>query len=289
MARPNKIWFRKDVGWWMVTIGGQRHRLAEGKASKKLAEQKFHELLAGRAEAPESSTARVADVIEGFLAWAKLHLSPETCRNYVWYGQHFTNHSGFVRASEVKAFHITRWVDEHKWGGTTERNARRSVFRVFSWASEQGLLSKNPLAGMKSPGAAVRSRFMTSAEFRTVLRAASHDYKRFLFALQQTGARPKEVRTLTWDHVREDRWVLPVHKTVKKVGRPRVIDLTPHMRKLMEVLRREGRRPASRFFETPPGFVGQIPPSSNVFNGSSGSAPSYGSSSHVRRGRRISR
>ena len=27
-ARPNKIWFRKDVGWWMVTFNGKRIRLA---------------------------------------------------------------------------------------------------------------------------------------------------------------------------------------------------------------------------------------------------------------------
>lgn len=28
MSRPNKVWFRTDVGWWMVTLNGQRIRLA---------------------------------------------------------------------------------------------------------------------------------------------------------------------------------------------------------------------------------------------------------------------
>jgi hypothetical protein len=66
MPRPKKIWFRKDVGCWMVTISGKRIRLAEGRENKKLAQQKFHELAVERARAPEAPTARVADVIEAF-------------------------------------------------------------------------------------------------------------------------------------------------------------------------------------------------------------------------------
>ena len=41
MPRPNKIWFRKDIGYWMVTINGKRIRLAEGRHAKKEAQQKY--------------------------------------------------------------------------------------------------------------------------------------------------------------------------------------------------------------------------------------------------------
>ena len=51
MARPNKIWFRKDIGWWMVTLGGQKVRLVQGRENKKLAQDKFHELAAVRIKA----------------------------------------------------------------------------------------------------------------------------------------------------------------------------------------------------------------------------------------------
>jgi hypothetical protein len=78
MPRPNKIWFRKDIGWWMVTLGGKRLRLAEGRENKKQAQQKFHELTAERPQKPEGTTARVADIIEAFLAWTKIHLSENT-------------------------------------------------------------------------------------------------------------------------------------------------------------------------------------------------------------------
>jgi hypothetical protein len=122
MSRPNKIWFRKDVGWWMATAGGKKLRLAEGRENKKLAERKFHEL-AVRHQAPESPAARV---IEAFLGRTKLHRSPETNRSYVWYGQLFAEHSGLLLASELKPIHVARWVDERKGKGTTERNAQHA-------------------------------------------------------------------------------------------------------------------------------------------------------------------
>ena len=88
MPRPNKIWFRKDVGWWMITVAGKRIRLAQGRQCKKeKAQQKFHELAAERAQAPESPTARVADVIESVPRLRpKFTLAArETNRNYIWF------------------------------------------------------------------------------------------------------------------------------------------------------------------------------------------------------------
>ena len=72
MGRPNKIWFRKDIGWWMVTLGGVKTRLVEGKANKQAAQDKFHELALLQSRVPEAPSARVADVIEAFLAWSKI-------------------------------------------------------------------------------------------------------------------------------------------------------------------------------------------------------------------------
>ena len=242
MSRPNKIWFRSDIGWWMVTVGGRKIRLAQGKANKKAAAQKFHELMATQqARAPENPDARVADVVDAFLAWSKIHRSAETNRNHVWYGQEFAEHSGYLKAADLRPIHVTRWVDSHKWGPTTERNARRSIGRAFTWAVEEGVLRSNPLHGMKCPAAATRQRVMTDAEFRGMLRGSKRDFKVLLYALRMTGCRPKEARTLKWEQVLEDRWVLQEHKTAHSTNKSRVIYLIPPMRKLMAVLRRKGR------------------------------------------------
>jgi integrase len=242
MSRPNKVWFRKDIGWWMVTLGGRKVRLAQGRKNRKAAEQKFYELKAAEAVPTHNGDARVADIIDSFLAWSKLHRSAETCRNHVWYGQKFAEHIGYLKATELRPNHLTQWVDTHEWGQTTQRNARRSIYRAFAWAVEEGLLTSNPLNGMKCPGALARRRAMSDGEFRAVLKASKRDFKVLMFSLRMTGCRPKEARTLRWEQVLEDRWVLPQHKTVHKTGQPRVVYLTPPMQKLMAVLRRQAKQ-----------------------------------------------
>ena len=73
MARTPRPWFRKQTGWWMVTLGGQQHKLAEGREHKKLAQKKFHELQLLVAEAPESGNMRVASLCDAFLQWSEGH------------------------------------------------------------------------------------------------------------------------------------------------------------------------------------------------------------------------
>jgi hypothetical protein len=72
MARMPKPWFRKQTGWWMVTLGGRQHKLAEGRENKKVAQKRFHELQLLVAEAPGSSNARVASVCDAFLEWSQV-------------------------------------------------------------------------------------------------------------------------------------------------------------------------------------------------------------------------
>jgi integrase len=241
----------------MITLAGKKVRLAEGRANKKQAEQKFHELKAVTAQAPEAPTARVADIIEAFLDWADRHLHVETLRNLKWYGEMFSEHSGYILVSAIKPIHLTRWIDGKKWGPTTERNARRSISRSFSWACEQGVLPSNPLKGMKCPRANIRQRAMTQGEFRALLRAGDKDFKVLLFSLRETGCRPKEARTLRWSDVREDRWVLAGHKTLHKTGKGRAIFLTKPMQKLMRVLRKESTSDyGSLTGRTPGGTIG---------------------------------
>jgi integrase len=221
----------------MITLDGKKLRLAQGRKNKKLAEQKYHELKVIQARPGESSEACIADIVDSFLAWSKIHRSAETNRNHIWYGQKFSEHIGYLKATDLRPTHLTKWIDGQSWGQTTQRNARRSVYRAFTWAVEEGILQKNPLHGMKCPAALTRQRAMTDAEFRALLRASKHDFKLLLFALRQTGCRPKEARTLTWAQVLNDRWVLSQHKTAHAIQRPRTIYLTKPMQLLMKVLR----------------------------------------------------
>jgi hypothetical protein len=188
MARPQKPWSRKQTGWWMVKIDGKPERLIKGpndEEHRRLAVEKMVELAQLRRVAPQSSNARIVDVIEAFLRHSRVHLADDTHRMNRYYCQLFAEHCGMVLVRDLKPFHITEWItammdpervgrerkvkerfrkaakttkerrkigpDPKPWGETTIYNARKIAFRVFSWAKEEGLLPENPLAGMKRP------------------------------------------------------------------------------------------------------------------------------------------
>jgi len=239
MARRPRPWFRKQTGWWMVTLGGVQQKLAEGRENKKLAEKKFHELSLLVAESPESCDMRVASVCDAFLQWSERHQSPETYRGYLFYVQSFCEACGYRPVADLRPHHVTTWTDRKAWGPTSQFNAVRSVQRVFNWAVKEKRIQQNPVKGMERPRPKSRMTYASDDEFQALRRAAVPAFRLFLFALRQTGARPSEVRGLTWDQVHDDRWILPEHKTVGKTGKPRVIHLTPVMQRLMRLLRRK--------------------------------------------------
>src|SRR5688500_18420124 len=112
MPRPARMWFRKQTGWWMVELDDKQIKLSRDKAE---ADKRFHQLMAVRHEAPESPHARVADIVESFLSWAETHVKPVTYAQYKCFGQKLAEHSGKIRAAEIRPHHVTRWAKPHGW------------------------------------------------------------------------------------------------------------------------------------------------------------------------------
>jgi hypothetical protein len=98
----------------------------EGRRHRQLAEEKFVEIRRLRRVAPQSSDARTADVIEGFLAWSRGELSEDTHRVNKYYCQLFAEHCGEVLARELKPHHVTAWIAEMK---SPERVAKEKARR----------------------------------------------------------------------------------------------------------------------------------------------------------------
>ena len=222
----------------MVTLGGRKIPLAKGRRNRKAAEQEFYELAVVQLKPVHAHDARVVDLIEAFLTWVKTEYDRETWRAYEMYGQKFAERWGFLMRSKLTAQQVTTWLNEHDWNPRTSYNAVRSVYRIFSWVKKEQKLPVHPLAGLEKPRPIARCRALSEAEYRAMMKASDGVFKPLLFALWETGCRPKEARTLKWDNVLEDRWVLPQHKTVRTSGKPRIVYLTHPMRKLMAVLRR---------------------------------------------------
>lgn len=196
----------------------------------------------------------VANLVASYLSWLRLHRSPSSCYHYGFYGNAFAALYGTLAASDVRPFHLQRWIDAKltagAWNATTVNDVTRWIIRIFNWGVEQGLLERNPLAGMRRPRALSRPRAATEAEYRALLRHGSPPLRRLVLALWLTGARPCELRALTWDQWHGDRLVLSEHKTsaTDRQRRDRVIFLTPMVQRLLGWLSRYGKSHNANIF-----------------------------------------
>src|SRR5204863_3162315 len=75
------------------------------------------------------------------------------------------------KVSKILPYDVRRWADRvyGKASNATRRGSIQSVQRVFSWALKEGLIGKNPLAGMEKPPAVRREKLITEAEWATIM------------------------------------------------------------------------------------------------------------------------
>ena len=75
-GREHHVEHRADIGWWMITLGGEKTRLVQGPNDddhRELAEEKYVELRKLRRLSPEAVVSRTADVVEAFLLHSRLN------------------------------------------------------------------------------------------------------------------------------------------------------------------------------------------------------------------------
>jgi integrase len=249
MARKNTgpRYFESKGGYY-CTINGERHCLAKGPEDeadvKEAAERKYHELMLTAPGGLDGDRAACQDVLDRFLAYTKANRKPETYELWGKMCKAFSIDLGQVKVRDLKPHMVTAWLTrmqtprphktrgEVKWGPGTVRAALTAIKAALNWAVSQGLISKNPLAGVKKP--AVRSRggdqLLSEEDHRRVLGVANARLRDYLIALNDTGARPGEVARVTAADFNEGigAWVLAVHKT-DRTGKKRVIYLTPRL------------------------------------------------------------
>lgn len=265
MRLPEGPWYRASRDAWYVRVGGKQVRLAKGKANKKAALDAFHRLMAlGPAGLPKAEEITTAHVLDLFLTWSERHHDARTFGWYKSFLNSLCNHDrvGALPVSQLKVFHVTRWLDAHPGWVGARRNAIICVKRAFNWAIAEGLVKENPLRLLKKPPAARRERIVNAEEWGQLLAAVrDQEFKDFLTAMRETGCRPDEVRRVTAAEVNLELgvWVLEHHKTRKKTGLPQVVYLTPTMVELCKRLvarwptgpifrgpKRKGHRPYTR-------------------------------------------
>ena len=231
MSRGNpEPWFRSSLNSFFVTVDGVQHNLRT--ADKAEAIDRWHALLSKAPAPPEAPDATVVVLLAAFLEWTEKHKKAAT---YEWHRNYL--HS-FVRSldrtlqvSELKPFHVTRWLDaQTAWGVSSRRGAIASVKRAINWAVDEGYVARSPIAKIRKPKAMRRETVLTDEQRRLILREASDEaFRDLLTLIQETGVRPQEVRAVEARHVdvKNSLWIFPPeeHKTGATTGAPRVVYL----------------------------------------------------------------
>ncbi len=255
---PRKPYFRAFDGWWYVQlrVGKKRKqvKLVKGRDKEAEAYRAFCRLLAEETgQIQEPTKLAVASLCDLFLEHSQRHNDPATYEWYKSFLQDFCEHHGRLMVADLRPFHVNRWLDLHEgWGTGSRRCGIVSVKRVFNWAATEGLIRESPLRSLQKPPPRRRERILTPEERREILAAIrDQPFREFVFALQETGCRPSEVRKVSAENVDLERgvWVFAEHKTKKKTGKPRIIYLTPGMLELTRRLVRE--HPTGPLFRGP--------------------------------------
>jgi integrase len=159
------------------------------------------------------------------------------------------------RAIDITPTIFQKWLKEPKknnekhkgkpkpWSLSTKRDAAQAVTRVMRWAVGIGVLSRNPLAGLKMTTPEPRERLVTREEHKLLIdtvrgqRSGGAAFAVYLIA-SGCGARPQQIREVTTANVTADCsvWVFRKHKTAKKTKKPLTIYLTPCLQTLTRIL-----------------------------------------------------
>ncbi len=237
MARPSKMWFRKDRSAWFVTINGRRHNLGDNKETAK---KQFH-LLMAEVEQPNDSepfkqSITVAEIMDKYLVWCRDNRAATTFSWYSDFLQGFLDslQNQNLTVDRLKPLHVNEWIASHgpAWNNSTIRGAMRAVQRAFNWAEKQGYIEKSPIKYLEKPSAVRREEYPSPAEFRQMLNYATEPFRSYLSFLYETGCRPQEARMLEHRHVHNDKVVFEVVESKGKKTR-RVIYLNQQAKRLI--------------------------------------------------------
>lgn len=234
-----KPYFWKARGAWYVRIGKSQVYLADDETKAYNAWNRMRE---ASATGPDATASSIAN---RFLTWAEGATAKQTFALYGRYVAAFCQLHGHHPACEVRPFHVTEWLDKAGWNSPSRRQAIISIRRCFSWATQEGLLERNPIAGIKAPAVKRREKAVTSDEHARIASQpdggqAGRDgaFRAFASALFHSGARPGLVARVTAANVSEagDAWVFQDHKTRKKTNRPLVVWLSPCLQTLTRIM-----------------------------------------------------
>ena len=223
MAREALPWYRTDKACWYVWRQGKRVRLHPDKAE---AYRLWHRQELGLEQRRGLS---IGEVIDAYLADAQARLKPSTLLSKRKVLLRFKRDKGDGPASAFGPAAALAWLGRQKWGESLRWLAGCIAKTAFRWVVAQGMLTANPLAGLrlKPPRSRGAEALVPAEAFAKLLAVAPACYRDALLTLHATGCRPGELCMVEARHcdLVQGLWRLPEHKT-DRTGHARIVHLT---------------------------------------------------------------
>jgi integrase len=243
----DKPWLHSATDWWCATVLGKRVYLDKDYqvACRKLKQIRARVKREGTM-AKDWLSVPFCVLADEFQEDVKARRKPGTYTAYRYDLLRALKILGKkLRVGDIRKFHLAKVEQvliKAGYSPTTIRSTITTVQGVLGWGVRQQYLESNWLAGYEKPSPVERTRVVTPAEFRALMRHADRNFQCFLMALRLTGCRPAEVSNLIWAWVDLEQgfWVIPDHKTLTrtKKRRPRVIPLSGSLLRLCRWLAR---------------------------------------------------
>lgn len=173
----------------------------------------------------------VADLGLQFISWTQANRSTETLKKAKAKLKLLQSQlTPKFKAVEVKPYHLSQVIAQNPtWSKTTQQDFIVGIKRMFTWATEQGYLDKNPIQHMRPPSRETSEEFISEEEF-TLLRslAKTVEFRDLVTFAWETGVRPQEARLIEVGDLDAVQGIISLPKARSKGGRyARTIYLTP--------------------------------------------------------------
>ncbi len=114
--------------------------------------------------------------------------------------------AGEMSAADLRAHHLV--------GVEFTNHFVRALRALYRWATdeEQQFVPKDPFKKLRPPPCGERQRILTRAEMVRLYKGCRRQFRRFLFVMRHTIARPGEVRGLLWGQINWDRRLITLVK-----------------------------------------------------------------------------
>jgi integrase len=229
--RGGPVFWKSSHKAYYCEINRKQVRLG---TDKEAATTEYHRLKAGHE--PVTNKTSVAKLIDDFLAWTRDNRAEATYDWYHFHCQRFANYIGVKLAiSELKPFHVTRWLGTLKGSSSYRNGACRAICRALNWARKQGLLDRNPIEGMERPEHQPREIYLEAEQWDQLVAAVEDDdpFIDYLWFLHETGCRPQEARIIEAKHWGKGNKLTLPRKDSKGKKYNRVIYLNERAREIV--------------------------------------------------------